>query len=139
MVYLLWLTFKEFNSTPVTISHHKPAKIVLFDWTTPWKFFIFIIQFFQGETDQVCGTSFMLSSLVKFGQILPIGSTHFGFFFSDFHWFALIFFWFHQNIVSFDWVMNDFLSCMTFCCQNRPFPVESFVFNWNPVILKIFC
>ena len=28
----------------------------------------------------------MLSSVVKFGQILPIGSTHFGFFFADFHW-----------------------------------------------------
>ena len=28
----------------------------------------------------------MLSSVVTFGQILPIGSTHFGFFFADFHW-----------------------------------------------------
>ena len=48
---------------------------------TPWKFLTFIIQFFQGETDQVSGTSFMLSSVVKFGQILLIGSSHFGFFF----------------------------------------------------------
>ena len=43
-------------------------------------FLIFVIRFFRGETDQVSGASFMLSSVVKFGQILPIGSTHFGFF-----------------------------------------------------------
>ena len=45
-----------------------------------WKFLILIIRFFWGKTDQVSATSFMLSSVVKFGQILPTGSTHYGFF-----------------------------------------------------------
>ena len=40
-------------------------------------------------------------------------------------------FLFHQNIISFDWVMNDFLSCVTFCCQNWPFLAESLVkYQW---------
>ena len=147
--------------------------------TLHWKFLIFIIQFFRGETDQVRGTSLMLSSAVKFGQILPIWSTHFGFFlpisieicheiwlisityitilqfwkkncqnfykllFQDHIWVKtrpaetmpkikfnffleitrgdhklLRDFLFHQNI-SFDWVMDNFPSCMTFCCHFR--------------------
>ena len=175
---------------------------MLFDWTTPWKFLIFIIWFFRGETDQVSGTSFMLSSVVKFGQILPIGSTHFGFFFADFHWdmsgnliniynlhyntvyssekkkitktftncsFRTIFgqklrqlrpcpksssnfffleitrdqafrnFLLYQNSICFDWVMTDFLSCMTFCCQNQSFPVETCMQLCSQLVSTIFC
>ena len=86
--YICWcLHIKILNKPPVTILQcHKPAKTVLFDWTTSWKLLIFIIRFSQGETDQVSGSSFMLSSVVKFGQILPLRSTHFRFFFADFHW-----------------------------------------------------
>ena len=30
-----------------------------------------------------------------------------------------------KNIISFDWVMNDFLIfCVILCCQNQPFPTE---------------
>ena len=29
-----------------------------------------------------------------------------------------------RGIISFDWVMNDFLTCVIFCCQNQPFPAE---------------
>ena len=64
----------------------KPAKTTLFDWTTPRKFLIFIIRFSWRE-DQVSGTLLKLSSVVKFGQILPFRSTLFGLFFADFHWY----------------------------------------------------
>ena len=57
-------------------------KNTLIDWTAPWKFLIFIIQFSQGEAGQVSGALFM----VEFGQILPFKSTHHGFFFADFWW-----------------------------------------------------
>ena len=61
------LHIKSLIKPPVTISqHHKPVKIVSFDRMALWKFLIFIIQFFWGETDQVSGAS-MLSSVVKFG------------------------------------------------------------------------
>ena len=55
-----------------------PAKTLwlLFDWTAPWKFLILIIWFSGGEAGQVCGVLFM----VDFGQILPLSSTHHGFF-----------------------------------------------------------
>ena len=80
------LHIKSLIKPPITISQrHKPAKTVLFDFTTQWKFLIFIIRFFRGETDQLSGATFRLSSVVKFGQNLPIGSTHFGFF----YWFPL--------------------------------------------------
>ena len=47
----------------------KPAKTALYDWTTLCKNFISIIQFSQGKADHVSGSSFMLSSVVEFGQI----------------------------------------------------------------------
>ena len=53
---------------------------MLFDWTTLQKFLIFIIQFSQGKSDQVSDAPFMLSSVVKFGQILCFSSTQFKFF-----------------------------------------------------------
>ena len=43
-------------------------------------FLIFIIQFCRGGKYQLNDTLFMLSSVVKFGQILPFSSTHFGIF-----------------------------------------------------------
>ena len=58
----------------------KPEETNFLDWKALWKFLIFIIKFSGGETDQVCGALFMLSSVVKLGQILPLG------FFVDFHW-----------------------------------------------------
>ena len=80
------LHIKSLIKPPATISQrHKRAKTVLFDFTTPWKLLIFIIRLFRGETDQLSGATFRLSSVVKFGQTLPIGSTHFGFF----YWFPL--------------------------------------------------
>ena len=47
----------------------KSAKTALFDWTTLCKNFISIIKFSRGKTDHVRGSSFMLSSVVEFGQI----------------------------------------------------------------------
>ena len=81
MVYLLWFTYKYLLKNPRrSFKLHKPAKTMLFDWPSPWKFLIFIIRFFWGKADQVSGALFILSSVVNFGQVLPIRSTHFGFF-----------------------------------------------------------
>ena len=83
--YICWfLQIKILNKPSIIISqHHKPAKTMLFDWRTlDFHHSIFP----RWETDQVIGASFMFSSVIKDGQILPIGSAHFGFFFADFHW-----------------------------------------------------
>ena len=50
------------------------------------KFLIFIIQFSWGQTDQENGASFMLSLVVKFGQIIPFRFHPLIEFFTDFHW-----------------------------------------------------
>ena len=55
----------------------KPAKTALFDWTDPWNFLIFIIRFSRSKAAQLTGASFMFSSVVEFGPILPFSSTHF--------------------------------------------------------------
>ena len=74
MVYLLGLLIKILHKPPITIlQRHKSAKTMLFDQTTLWKFLIAIIRFFWGKTDEIIGALLMLSSVVKFGQILPIG------------------------------------------------------------------
>ena len=50
---------------------------MLFDWRTlDFHHSIFP----RRETDQVSGALFLLSSVIKVGQILLIGSIHFGFF-----------------------------------------------------------
>ena len=83
VVYLMWFAYiKIFKKNPVTISQHHII------WLgNSVKSLIFIIWFCCGKTDQLNGASFMLFLVVKFGQILPIRSTYFGFFFfADFHW-----------------------------------------------------
>ena len=63
----------------------KLSKTALFDWMTQWKFLISIIQFLQGKADQVSGASFLLSSVVNFGQILLFSFTRFENFFPYFY------------------------------------------------------
>ena len=35
--------------------------------------------------------------------------------------------------------MNDFLSCMTFCCQNQPFPAEGDVWDYRTQFCARIC
>ena len=63
----------------------KSAETALFDWMTPRKLLISIIQFSQGKADQVSGTSLISSSVMDFVQILPFNFTHFEISFADFY------------------------------------------------------
>ena len=83
--YIWCLHAKILNKSPITNSCCKPAKTMLFDWMTLWKFLIFIIRFSPGETDQISGASsvfFQWSNLVKLYPLDPPTLD----FFVDFHW-----------------------------------------------------
>ena len=47
-------------------------------------------------------------------------------------------FLFHQNIIRFDWVLNDFLTCVILCCQNQPFPAEKDVGRKRAILFPFF-